>query len=174
MEPFNTTQFFIQSAVALLLASFGTVLAYLLAVNRFRKEKSVEYNVAKDNMQLESFVQLWNVARYISKNRDNPEALLTINEGNYLLNKSLAKKFLEEFHICHASYGLFWDRELRGKLFTYRGYIISIVESPEAKESADVKPDFGKKIAALSQEIIIDIRQKAGFTDRGIGDEAEI
>ncbi len=174
MEQFNTTQFVIQSSVALVLAAFGAIVSYLMAISKFRKEKNIEYNVEKDKMQLESFTKLWNVARYISKNRDNPEALLTINEGKYLLNKTLARQFLDEFHKCHAGYGLFRDRELRGKLYKYRGYIMSIAESPEAKEPAEVKPDFGKKIAGLSQEIIIDIRRKAGFTDRGIGDEEEI
>ncbi len=154
--------------INIIIAAIAALIAYLLAVSRFKREKNIELHVERDKAFLRAYEELWVVCRFVSNNRDNTNAILWKSKGVTTFNRFNADKFINEFNsFMSTKHGLYIKTFTRRNLEELRGELISVLKSGESNggEFVELKSDEKiKKLNILFDTIRKKLREDTGMT----------
>ncbi len=155
--------------INIIIAAIAALIAYLLAVSRFKREKNIELHVERDKAFLRAYEELWVVCRFVSNNRDNTNAIIWKSKDVTNLNPNNADGFVNEYNSFEATkHGLYIKTFTRRKLEDLRGELISVLKSSESNEGEFVELKSDKKIKnlnALFGTIRKKLREDTGMTN---------
>jgi len=154
--------------INIIIAAIAAMIAYLLAVSRFKREKNIELHVERDKAFLRAYEELWVVCRFVSNNRDNTNAIIWKSKGVTNLNPNNADGFVNEYNSFEATkHGLYIKTFTRRNLEELRGELISVLKSSgnNKGEYIELKSDEKiKKLNILFDTIRKKLREDTGMT----------